>query len=410
MKSSFDFLKKPSYLFLIVSFNFIFFSLSSQTNKKSKLQNQYNKIQNEIKTIEALIAKTKKNKENSLDQLENISAKIRNRERLIENINFQIKYLDKSILDKSNAIQTLEKDIKNLKLQYAEMIKNTYANSFASNNWYFIFSSENFNQAFQRIAYLRKYSQARKNQAELISRTINDLNHKIAVLEEEKEEQQSFLLEEEQQQTALEEEKNKKNQLIAQLQNEESDLKRKVAEKNKAAKALNAEIQKIIEEEIRLAREKASKSESSGGLALTPEEKKLSTDFINNKGKLPWPVLKGYISEQFGKHQHPSLKSVYINNNGVDITTEAEAEVRSIFSGTVVSSFFLPTTQNSLIIKHGEYYTVYSNLKSINVNDGEAVSTKQKIGVVYTDKGLSKIHLEIWKGTLKTNPELWLSR
>ncbi len=148
----------------------------------------------------------------------------------------------------------------------------------------------------------------------------------------------------------------------------------------------------------------------SVGLALTPDEKQLSKDFINNLGKLPWPVTKGFIVSKFGKHEHESLKNVYTNNNGIDIKTEAGTDVRAVFSGTVVNSFYLPATQNSVIVKHGEYFSVYSNLKSVSVKAGEKIATKQSIGLAYTQDDLTKVHLEIWKGMEKTNPELWLSK
>ena len=218
------------------------------------------------------------------------------------------------------------------------------------------------------------------------------------------------------QRKALEEEKLAKNQLIAKLQDDEDKLKQQVDEKNKAAQALNSQIQKIIEEEIKLAKEKAAKAAAAKGekvaegLALTPEEKQLSKDFIYNMGKLPWPVSKGFIISKFGKHEHESVKNVFTNNNGVDIKTEENSAVRAVFNGTVVNSFFLPSTQNSVIVKHGEYYSVYSNLKTVEVLPGQKLDTKQIIGVAYTDNDLTKVHLEIWKGMEKTNPELWLAK
>ena len=409
----FTFSKK---IFFLAAFLLMALTVTAQSNKKDKLQNQYKKIQEEIKKIESLISSTQSEKTNSLQQLNSISSKISVRENLINNIASQIDFLENSIIEKQNVIISLEKDIKRLKADYALMVQNTYSNKYKTNPLNFLFAAESFNQMMQRFAYLRTYAKTRQNQSTLINKTIDDLNNKIAKLEEDKLEKSKFLSEEEKQKQELEKEKQLKNNLIAKLQKDEGDLLKQIKEKNKAAQALNKEIEKIIAEEIRIAKEKAAKEAKakggtvSKGLALTPEEKQLSNDFISNRGKLPWPVSKGFIISQFGNHEHPTIKNVYTNNNGIDIKTEQDAIVRVIFGGTVVNSFYLDASQNSVIIKHGEYYSVYSNLKTVNVSAGDKVSTKQSLGIVSTQDGVSKVHLEIWKGTEKTNPELWLAK
>jgi septal ring factor EnvC (AmiA/AmiB activator) len=404
---------------LIILFSILSVGLQpilAQSNKKTNLQTQYQKIQEEIKKIETLIASTKTEKINSLNQLQSIESKINARLNLIDNIDTQIDYLKQSLSEKQNVINTLKMDIERLKEDYAQMVLNTYKTKYSTNPLNFLFSSESFNQAIQRFTYLRSYAQTRENQSKLINQTIQDLNMKIEKLEVEKREKESFLNEEIKQRSVLENEKSQKNELIAQLLGDEVNFKKQIDAKNKAAKDLNNQIQKIIEDEIKLANEKAKQKaiakgeKPTAGLALTPDEKQLSKDFINNLGKLPWPVTKGFVVSKFGKHQHESLKDVYTNNNGIDIKTEAGAEVRAVFSGAVVNSFYLTATQNSVIIKHGEYFSVYSNLKSVSVKAGEKISTKQMLGYAYTQDDLTKVHLEIWKGMEKTNPELWLSK
>lgn len=399
-------------LFCVFSFQ----NSYAQKDKKTQLQNQYKQIQEDLKKIESLISSTKTEQSNSLNELQEISSKISARQSLIANINAQIKFLQGNIDEKLSVIKALENDIKKLQDDYALMVKSAYQNKFSSNPIQFIFSSESFNQAIQRFTYMRSYAKTRQNQAQLIHKTIEDLHVKIEKLELEKQEKQDFLNEELQQKNVLEQEKNIKNSLIDKLKSDEANLKQQYQEKNKAKENLNAQIQKIIEDEIKAAKEKAAKdavnsgTKAPTGLALTPAEKQLSTDFINNQGKLPWPVAKGFIVERFGQHEHPSLKNVYTNNNGIDIKTEKDAQVRSVFNGTVVNSFYLPASQNSVIIKHGEYYSVYSNLKTVSVSAGDKINTKQSIGSVHTQDGLSKVHLEIWKGTTKINPELWLAK
>lgn len=394
-------------LVLIGLFLLLFIPISSKAqNKKESLEKQYQKIQEEIKNIETLIATTKNEKQNSINQLNAITTKIETRQGLISNINAQIQFLEKSIVEKQEVIKSLEKDIEELKADYALMINNAYKNKFGTHPLHFIFSAESFNQAIQRFTYLSSYAKTRKNQSELIEKTKADLAAKIIKIEEEKAAKTVYLEEEIKQRDVLKFEKEQKNTLISKLQSNESELKNQVKEKNATAEKLNAEIEKIIAESIK----KSKEASSTGTLNLTPEEKQLSTNFVSNMGKLPWPVEKGFVISKFGKHQHPTLPSVYTNNNGVDIQTEENAAVRALFNGTVVNSFYLPSTQNSVIIKHGEYFTVYSNLKVVDVKAGDKIKTKQAIGTAFTQDGLTKVHIEVWKGTQKSNPMLWLAK
>lgn len=402
----------------VVVFTMVLSAVSyGQSSKKAELQNQYKQLQEEIKEIEGLIANMQSEKTSSLEALKSINSKINARQSLINNINSQVSFIQKNIAEKQEVIEGLENDVERLKEDYAAMVLNAYRNKYnTTNTLSFLFSSESFNQAIQRFSYMRTYASTRENQSVLIAETIADINDKIQKLEEEKKEKEVFLSEEKAQREVLKNEQAMQKQLIADLQGEEESLKQQIEDKNKAAQALNNQIQKIIEEEIKLAKEKAAKSAAASGepvekgLSLTPDEKQLSKDFIYNMGKLPWPVSKGFIISRFGKREHESLKQVYTNNNGVDIKTEENIDVRAVFNGTVVSSFYLPSTQNSVIVKHGEYYSVYSNLKTVDVSAGQKISTKQKLGIAYTEDNNTKVHLEIWKGMEKTNPELWLAK
>jgi septal ring factor EnvC (AmiA/AmiB activator) len=210
------------------------------------------------------------------------------------------------------------------------------------------------------------------------------------------------------------------------LQDKEKRLRQEVAKKNKAAQQLNNKIQAIIEEEIKQAKRKAEEAarrrhvttttvsvskKTHETMPLTPAEQALSNDFSNNKGRLPWPVERGHIIAQFGTHEHPLIKGVMVENNGVDIKTAPGSDARAIFGGLVVSVFYMPTTQNCIIVKHGEYFTVYSNIETALVKPNQIITTKQVIGKLHTDKSedLTKVHLEIWKGKDKMDPEAWLS-
>lgn len=228
-------------------------------------------------------------------------------------------------------------------------------------------------------------------------------------------------------------EKEETDKMIAQLGDKEKKMRKYVEIKNKAAQALNSKIQKIIEDEIKAARKKAEDAAKKKALAeskaksgttttiiktptktepvlMSPKDQELTSDFASNKGKLPWPVEKGTIVGAFGKHEHPTLKGIFLENNGLDIKAAEAAKGRTIFKGTVVSVFTLPTTQTCIIVKHGEYFTVYSNISEASVKSNDNLSTKQNIGTLYTDKSDTRIHIEIWKGKDKLNPAEWLTK
>lgn len=379
---------------------------------KGTLQKKYNNILKDIEGIEDLIAETEDKKNKSLNQLQSLSAKINSRETLISNISEQIEDLTETINENKAVCAAMNDDIEELKDDYAKMVYHSYKNLNTTSTISFLLSSESFNQAMRRLNYLKSYAKNRQNSALQIKETIESIEAKVEKLELEKAKKEELLLEEEHQKTVLVTEKLQKNNLITKLKVNSSSLKQQVSQKNKSALALNNQIQKIIQEEILLAEAKAKKraeKSSAEAAAFVKKETALSKDFVNNKGKLPWPVNIGHIVEHFGKHPHPTLPKVTVSNNGIDIRTESGEVAKTIFGGVVVNSFYLPTTQNSLIIKHGEYFTVYSNLKTISVNLGDQLKTGDVIGTAYTDENkITKMHLEVWKSTTKLNPEEWI--
>lgn len=379
---------------------------------KGSLQKKYNTILSDIKNIENLIEETENQKNKSINQLQSLSAKIDSRETLITNINEQIIVLDDNIEKKRQITKSMELDIEALKEDYSKMIYHSYKNLNTTSLISFLLSAETFNQAIRRLNYLKSYAKYRQNQATTIKETIKGIKSKVEKLQAEKAEKERLLLEEEHQKTVLVTEKLQKDNLVTKLKSDSENLREQIKQKNNAALALNNQIQKIIQEEILAAEAKARKEAAKNtpaGDAYATKEIMLSKDFVNNKAKLPWPVLTGHVVEKFGTHPHPTLPKVTINNNGIDIRTDANQNVLSVFEGVVVNSFYLPTTQNTIIIKHGEYFTVYSNLKTISVNLGDKISTNQKIGIAYTSEDkVTTVHLEIWKSTTKLDPQLWL--
>ncbi|MDB5282991.1 MAG: hypothetical protein JWO06_2066 [Bacteroidota bacterium] len=439
MKSEILNLKSPVYRFLNCrySLSFILFlclmpaSVSAQPGpkqKKEQLQQQMKKLQDEIKNIEAAIKNTNAKKEKGLSEILSLQAKIRSRERLIGNISNQIDDLDETISETESDIDNKGKQVEKMKADYADMLRKSYQNIVLQNQVAFVLSATSFYEALRRYNYLLKVAEYRRNQAKDIQKAISELQQKRDELEENKGEKINLLKQQTHQKTKLEKEKEDKDQAVAQLSEKEKKLTVQINEKNRAAQKLNNKIQAIIEEEIRAAKKKAedearrkkSKSNTTSvvvnkktneTMPLTPEEQALSKNFSNNKGKLPWPVERGHIVAQFGKHEHPALKGVMVENNGLDIKTTTGSEARAVFGGTVVSVFYLPTTQNCVIVKHGEYFTVYADMESVSVKPNQVVTTKQSLGKLHTDKNddLTKVHIEIWRGKDKMDPELWLA-
>lgn len=428
-------------------------SLQAQTQDKNALQNKYNKLQDEIKDAEELLDNTKQKKENSLNELKLLNRKIDMREQVINNIAAQVDGVNAELTTTNKAITAMQADIVELKSQYAKMVYYTYVNDQDYKPLHFIFSAESINDAFQRVHYVRSFHGYRKDQIGAIEEISESLQNKIAQIEKEKNEKESLLTKEEQQKKKLDDEKAKKDQAVKKLQTQEKDLKKQIEKKKKDAVGLKNKIQAIIAEEIKKEKERAAQeaakqkeleakklaesnktgttpTTNSGStsnakttnaekpaaekvnLGLTPEMQLISKNFEGNKGKLPWPVERGTITERFGKHEHPVLKDVIVENNGIDIATAEGATVRSIFDGEVVNVIFNPSFQKGVIIKHGEFYSVYTNLSDVTVKAGDKVSTKQKIGIAWEDpeEGKTEVHLEIWKNTVILDPSLWISK
>lgn len=393
---------------------------ASGKQKKEQLQQQMLKLQNEIKNIEAAIKNTNAKKQKSMSEILSLQAMIESREKLIGNISNQIGDLDETISQTETDIQQKSVNVEQMKKDYADMLRKTYRNRTLQNELAFILSSSDFFEAARRYNYLTKISDYRRNQAKAIQNEIDTLIARKTTLEQNKERKVNLLEKQTTQKERLETEKREKDNAVNKLLEKEKRLRKQIEDKNKAAAQLNTRIQAIIEDEIRQARKKAEdrnkgaepkSTDKNVVIPLTPEEMLVSKNFSSNMGKLPWPVVKGHVISRFGKHEHPAIKGVMVENNGVDIKTELGAEARAVFGGKVVSVFFLPTTQNCVIVKHGDYFTVYSNIEQVSVKPNDEISVKQSLGKLHTDKNedLTKVHLEIWKGKEKMNPQLWLA-
>ena len=409
-------------LFVFLLLAICFFNSFSQSGDKEALQDKKAKIQKEIKLTNTLLQKANKEKNQSLTTLKTLNKQIQSRQEIIQTLdlevkmaNIQIGNLKQQIQETQQSIVTQQELLDTLKSEYALMIRHAYLNRNAYDRLAFVFSAQSYNQAFKRLRYLQEYSQFRQKQVEEIQLTEQKLNDELLALKRQKvllivakNEKTQSLKASQIEIGILDNEQSSQKNLLFRLRKKEKQLKKELQSKQSLAKELDKQIRKIIEEEIRLAKAKASKE--SDILALTPEEQELADNFTSNKGKLPWPVERGVIIERFGVQAHPVLRGIETFNNGVKITTEEGAIVRAVFEGTVSRIIDIPGAGKAVILSHGDYFSVYSNLLKVSVRRGQSVLHKEKIGTVLTKTNPKEsiTELQIWKGSEKMDPSSWL--
>jgi murein hydrolase activator len=371
---------------------------------KSQLQKEKRKNQEKIEEAQNILEETEENKKNSIGQLTALNREIEARQTLISSINAEIKYLNDGIVELNIIIGSMKNDLDELKREYAAMIYSASKASNGVNRLTFLFSSHTFNQLLMRLKYLEQYANARKTQVEQIVIVRETLSLQREEIEDKKKEQKILLRENLEENTRLVDLKSKQSKLLIALGKKEKELKKGLENRKIANERLDKLIADLIEREIK------ANATASTKYSLTPEAKLLSELFSENRKKLFWPVEKGFISQKYGIQPHPSLKGISINNPGVDIQTNRGELVRAVFDGKVSAVASIKGMQGVVvIIQHGEYRTVYANLKNARVKSGENVKSKDIIGMVYTDKdGLSEIQFQVWKGGQRLNPQSWL--
>lgn len=389
--------------------------LSAQNDEIEKLKQEMERLEQEINFTRQKMTEVKSKKENTLHSLVTLKKQITSRQQLVTNIEQQIGAIEREMDEKRRVIRSLNNDLDRLKEEYAEMIYRTYVNNNSYNNLLFVFSSSSFNDAYNRLMYLKTYADYREKQAELIRRTKRNIQEEIDKQQALKNEKEELLTKERRQQSTLQSERQQVNQKLKTFEKQEDRYKQEIASKEKAVSELNNKIEQLIAEAMK---KKETKSEGTrSGYEVTPEAQALGENFEANKGKLPWPVEHGTIIREFGDRPHPVLKNVTESNPGIGISTNDEETVRAVFEGTVAEVFYTPSHHRLVMIDHGTYFSVYGNLKQVAVSKGQTVATKQSLGTVYTDpdSGASELEFMIWKSTsggtaLKLNPALWLYR
>lgn len=410
--------------------------LSAQNGKSSsQLKKDKQKIETEIANTQKLLKKNESNQKAAVQQAALLRQQIQNREKLITNLNSQIIQMEDEQEQNQQEINQLEKRLAYMKADYAQVVYNAYRNRRFLDKVTFILAADDFTQMFRRIRYYTIFSRNVRQQAEQIEKTKNELNKKNEEITEIKNDKLNTLSSKEQEIKNLESDRRKKTQNAEKLKKESQNLKAELKKKQQKRKELDAAIQRAVQDEIAKAnanRKKKSStssgktssgsstassgktstsSKSTASISLTPEEATLNASFINNKGKLPWPVVKGAKVSDFGSYAHPDVPSVQIENHGIDIMVDAGTPARAVFDGVVTKITNIMGT-NVVMVRHGEYLSVYQNLSSVNVREGEKVSTKQSLGTVAKNASSNtyELHFEIWKNDRYVNPSEWLAR
>lgn len=394
----------------IILFAFLLGFTTSFSQSKTQLKRKKAKIQKELQKLNGLLGETRTNKRKSEIQLLILNKKIGVRKELIFAIDNEVSYINNDIRSQRIFIDTLQSKLFQLKVQYTKMVQFAYRNRNSTNKLIFIFSSDDFNQAYKRLKYIHEISEYRVYQVEQIRLTQEKIKEKIVELEQKK--VRKILLKDNKKLefTQLQEEQGESKVLYNELRKDEKKLKVNINRKKEASRKLNAAIKKIIEREIAEARKRAEEEKRKGGIGLTPKSNSLSKDFMGNKGKLPWPVNKGMISGKFGNQKHEIYEHLTTINNGIDILTNKGTKAHAVFDGKVAAVIVLPGGKKAVLVQHGEFFTMYSNLNKVFVEKGHNIKTQEDIGSIITDdNGKTEIHFEIWQGNQKQNPSLWIA-
>jgi murein hydrolase activator len=410
---------KAAFFIMLFLFSLSFcFGQSRSELEKKRLQ-----MLREIQETEDILNNIQKDKSESLEMLTLLDKKLNTRNELINNLQKDVSNVDLKITDLNAQISRLSTDITNLKKEYGRVIWLSYLNRQKLNQIMFVFSAVNFNQAYRRLTYLQQYSDYRKRQVKLIISTQSNLNRAIKELDQQKSEKNNLISKTVEETNLLNAEEDNKKNVLVKLKKKEKDLSASINAKNKIADKLKDEIEKLIKREIEERKSKAAnhskntktsktKTVNSSESIRTPDDDIVSSSFKGNRGRLPWPTERGVITNTFGEHSHPVYKTLKIRNSGIDISTTPGSDVRAIFEGEVRCIIPILGANNSVLIRHGNYYTVYTNLIDVKVKAGDKVKTKDVIGKVFTNSSSNStvLHLEVWDNLTRLDPELWLMK
>jgi murein hydrolase activator len=374
------------------------------SQRRVELEKRKYKTQQEIEYSNKLLEEVVKTKKETVEKLAIISYQIEKRSSLINNLSEEVEDLEYSSVEYQKMISAMTEDLEVLRAEYKKILRYSSLSTGKTDLAMFLLASESFSQAYKRYMYVKRYSQFRLSQMNLIENTLQEIEKKNEELVKLKHQKSLTIAQKEKEAGNLKNEVRIKGEIVSGLVGKEKDLRKRIKDKERIAKELQEQIEKVLEEE-RLKMKVSKKFE------LSPEEKLVNGDFLKNKGRLPWPLERAIITGHYGNQAHPLIKNTFIPNNGIDFTTESGSYVRALYEGIVTKVVAILGANYTVIIKHGNFYTVYQNLIDVQVKKGEKVKALQRVGVVNDgrNEASSVLHLEIWQNFERMNPEEWLA-
>ncbi len=377
-----------------------------------KLSAKKERLRKEIEYTNQLLIEARKNKTTSFNNLLAIKKKIANRKEIISTINKEIEIADKQIEKNEKKIDSLEVYLKEIKSEYEKMINYAYKNKDSYNKVMFVLAAESFNQAYKRLRYIQQYSEYRQTQFSELQITTKSLQNENAALGLNLKAKEKLLKGKKKETDSLELERKEQTKIYAELKKTENSLLAKIEKQQKSAEELSITFSEVIAEKNAAEEQRTIANDKEVGVKKA-ERSLLSAEFTRYKGKLSWPVKKGIVVGYFGEQEHALRKGVMIRNDGIDISTTPNTEVVAIFKGVVSKVITIPGANKAVLINHGDYYTIYSNLSQVDVKVGDEVKKEQKIGIVYTDtndNNLTLLKFQLWHQYTKLNPLKWIKK
>ena len=377
-------------------------------DKKASLEAQKKRLQQEIVQINSLLKSSAKKRANVLTEVETVQLKMDRQDALIRLTNRQINRLNQEITLNLRNIEQLRVELTKLKKDYAEMVVSARKNQSAQNRLMFVLSSESFWQAYKRMTYMKQYAAYRKQQGEQIATKTKTLQQYTNDLVAQRKDKEQLIRENRDAQKALDTVRARQSSLVQQLKRKEKSYAAQIKKKQKQQAAIDKEINRLIREAIAASNKKAGTKTKN--FVLTPEAKALAASFATNKGRLPWPVEKGIVTQKFGTQSHPVVRTTTIKSNGVTLSAPEGSEARSVFEGKVLNIVQFTGSNPIVLVQHGNYITSYKNLSKVYVKKGDKISAKQAIGQIFTNKDTGKTALQfsLFQNTTPQNPALWL--
>jgi len=387
-------MKRLLYIF------FLLLPLSLVAQSVSDLQKEQKKIQEQIKETDRMLSQTKSDKKSTQTKLNILNQDIKNRKRMISSINSEINVLNKDIAKLTNRRQELQSELEQHKAEYALMIRETHYAYQKASPLLFLFSAESFQQFCRRLRYMYEFQQYRKAAVRRIQGVQADIDVQNNLLAERKQDRNIALNEQKKEKDKLAESERKQQSMLKDLKKKENNLSAQLKKQQKKANELSKKIDDMIRKQTR------------STTTLTKEQQLIAGGFERNRGKLPWPVEKGFISGTFGTHQHPLYPNITVNNKGIYLQTVSQASARAVYEGEVSGVLVLGNTY-AVIVQHGNYRSVYSNLSSITVKQGDKVVAKQSLGQILTDgdnDNKTELFFQIYKDRDLMDPAPWLAQ